>query len=72
MELDSGPMRLRATGKNTRPLNRPKITTRKKILKKVKKMCELDVINRANARKVEKPPLNTAGPMSTRLCVCVS
>jgi hypothetical protein len=69
LELEVGPMRLRMTGRKTSPLNRPKATTRKKILKKVRKTCELDVMSRQKARKVEKPPLNTAGPMSTRLCV---
>ena len=58
-----GPMKLKATGKNTSPCNNPKSTTRKKILKKTKNTKDFDVISREKARNVENPPLKTAGPM---------
>ena len=35
-------------------------------MKKLLKRYELEKQRRAKARYVEKPPLNTAGPMSTR------
>ena len=38
--------------------------TRKKTLKKVEKTWDLEPARRMKARKVEKPPLKTAGPMS--------
>ena len=38
-----GPIRLNKTGKNTRPWKRPKVTTRKNILKNVLKMYDLKI-----------------------------
>ena len=67
-----GPNRPRTTGRKTSPWNKPKTTTRKKTLKKVRKMIELDVERRTNARKVEKPPLRTAGPILVRVCFILS
>ena len=57
------PTRLSTTGKKSRPWNNPKSTTRKKILKKVRKMIDLDAKRRTKERKVEMPPLRTAGPV---------
>ena len=57
---------LSTVGSSTRPWKRPKTTTRKNTLKKLLKRYELEKQRRAKARYVEKPPLNTAGPMSTR------
>ena len=34
-------------------------------LKKVMKTCDVELAVRMKARKVENPPLRTAGPMST-------
>ena len=59
---------LRITGRNTRPWNTPKLTMRKNILKKFTKWVVCAAIRRANARNVEKPPLNTAGPMLDTVC----
>ena len=61
-----GPNRLNTTGRKSKPWNSPKTTTRKKTLKKVEKTWDLELARRMKARKVEKPPLNTAGPMSAR------
>ena len=55
-------MRLRTTGRTNRPLKRPNTTTRRKTLKKVRKTWDLDPASRTKARKVENPPLKTAGP----------
>ena len=41
---------------------RPKTTTKRKTLKKVRKTWDLDPASRTKARKVENPPLKTAGP----------
>ena len=56
-------MKLRRTGRTSKPWNNPKLTTRKKILKKLEKTRDFDVARSTKARKVETPPLNTAGPM---------
>ena len=64
----SGPRRLKTTGRKSRPWNSPKTTTRKKTLKNVRKMMDLDVERRTKARKVEIPPLRTAGPMFVKVC----
>ncbi len=61
-----GPMKLRTTGRNTRPWKRPKKTTRKNTLKKARKKIDLVNISTAKAKNVEKPPFSTAGPRSTR------
>ena len=55
-------MRLRTTGRTKRPLNRPKTTTKKNTLKKVRNTWDLEPASRTKARKVENPPLKTAGP----------
>ena len=67
-----GPNRLKTTGRKTSPWNSPKTTTRKKTLKKVRKMIDLDMERRTNARKVENPPLRTAGPILVRVCFILS
>ena len=43
-------------------MNRPKTTTKKKTLKKVTNTWDLEPASRTKARKVENPPLKTAGP----------
>ena len=58
------PIKLRMAGRKTSAWKRPKTTTRKKILKKVTKTKDLDVERRTKAKKVEKPPFHTAGPVS--------
>ena len=67
-----GPNRLKTTGRKISPWNKPKTTTRKKTLKKVRKMTELDVERRTKARKVEMPPLRTAGPIPVSVCLILS
>ena len=67
-----GPNKLNTTGRNNKPWKSPKTTTRKKILKKVRKMIDLDMERRTNARKVEMPPFRTAGPMLVRVCFILS
>ena len=58
-----GPIRLNTTGRKIRPWNKPKDTTRKKTLKKARKVCDLEKARRTKAQNVERPPLKTAGPM---------
>ena len=41
-----GPMKDKTTGRNTSPLNNPKDTTKKKILKNVENTCDLDVLKK--------------------------
>jgi len=41
-------------------------------LKKVAKTWDLDPASKTNARKVEKPPLKTAGPISARALLTLS
>ena len=41
-------------------------------MKKVMKTCEVEAAVRMKARNVEKPPLSTAGPMSTRVLRALS
>ena len=67
-----GPRRLNTTGRNSRPWNSPKTTTRKNTLKNVRKMIDLDMERRTNARKVENPPLRTAGAMQIMVCFILS
>ena len=68
----AGPNILKTTGRKISPWKSPKITTRKKTLKKVRKMIDLDMERRTNARKVEIPPLRTAGPMLVIVCFILS
>ena len=58
-----GPIRLNTTGRKIRPWNKPKDTTRKKTLKKARKVWDLEKARRTKAQNVERPPLKTAGPM---------
>ena len=51
------------TGKRMRPLKRPKETVRVNTLKNVRKTWPVEKEQRSRARKVVRPPLNTAGPM---------
>ena len=58
-----GPSKLRSTGRTTRPWNKPKVTTRKKILKKDVNTWDLESARRMNANVVVIPPFKTAGPI---------
>ena len=65
-------IRLSNTGRKRRPWNKPKSTTRKKILKKVRKMIDLELASRTKERKVDIPPLNTAGPIFVKVFFILS
>ena len=62
----------RKTGSATRPWNNPNIQMRKNILKKDMNTYDLDVAKSINARSVERPPLNTAGPISVMVLITLS
>ena len=58
-----GPSKLRSTGRTTRLWNKPKVTTRKNILKKDVNTWDLESARRMNANVVVIPPFKTAGPI---------
>ena len=62
----------RKTGSATRPWNNPNIQMRKNILKKDMNTYDLDVAKSINASSVERPPLNTAGPISVMVLITLS
>ena len=53
------------TGNRMRPLKSPKETVRVKTLKNVRNTWPVENEQRSSARKVVRPPLNTAGPMAS-------
>ena len=59
----------RKTGSAMRPWNSPNTQMRKKILKNDMKTYDLDVASRIKAKRVERPPLNTAGPISVMVSI---
>ena len=57
------PMRLRTTGSNIKPWKSPKVLAKKIILNQVRVRGYSEPARGIIARKVENPPLKTAGPI---------